>query len=143
MSPLTTKHRVLICGDRRWVNSRRVLEQLSKLHSEYPVELVIEGEALGADTCGRLAALELRIPVARYPADWRTHGKAAGPIRNLQMLKEGRPTLVMAFHEDISQSKGTKHMINAARKANISVWLFTSNTVTYYPSEVQGGLFGS
>jgi len=32
------------------------------------------------------------IEVARFPADWDTHGRAAGPIRNQQMLDEANPT---------------------------------------------------
>jgi len=42
------------------------------------------------------------------------YGKAAGPIRNREMFKK-RPDLVVGFHENIFQSKGTKDMISVAR----------------------------
>ena len=37
------------------------------------------------------------IEIARFPADWNMHGRAAGPIRNQQMLDEGKPELVVSF----------------------------------------------
>ena len=67
----------------------------------------------------------LRIPVEKYPADWTRYGYAAGPIRNQQMLDEGRPSLVLAFHNDFEHSKGTKDMIDKARKANIPAILYS------------------
>jgi hypothetical protein len=63
--------------------------------------------------------------VYSFPADWETYGKAAGPIRNTQMLTEGNPDMVAAFHNDISKSKGTKNMIVQAKKAGIKVILLT------------------
>ena len=46
-------------------------------------------------------------------------GGAAGAIRNGQMLTEGKPDLVVAFHGNISISKGTKNMVEQATKAGI------------------------
>jgi hypothetical protein len=114
--------RVLVCGDRNWLNKALVKKTLEELSN---VEVVIEGEARGADTCGRICATELGIPVIKFPADWKRHGLAAGPIRNSLMLKEGRPDLVLAFHSNIKESKGTKHMISIAEKAGIKVILIT------------------
>lgn len=115
--------RVLVCGDRDWLNKALVKKKLEELKGK--IEVVIEGEARGADTCGRIAAQELGIPVLKFPADWKKHGKAAGPIRNNQMLKEGEPDLVLAFHSNIEESKGTKHMVKIARKAGIEVIIVT------------------
>jgi hypothetical protein len=52
-----------------------------------------------------------------YPADWDKYGKAAGPIRNKQMLDEGNPEKVIAFR--FKNSRGTQNMINQAEKAGI------------------------
>ena len=57
------------------------------------------------------------------PAEWDTFGKAAGPIRNGWMLKM-EPDLVLAFHNDIRQSKGTANMVSIARKKGIEVKIF-------------------
>lgn len=117
--------RILICGDRNWTNFQVILEALSKEHQRDPVEVVIEGDATGADTMGRLAAERLGIPVLSFPADWRKHGRAAGPIRNRQQLKEGQPTLVLAFHDFIENSKGTLDMVNVARNAGVPAKVIT------------------
>jgi hypothetical protein len=59
-----------------------------------------------------------------YPADWRTHGKAAGPIRNAQMidvLSESKNNEVWAYHTDLSKSKGTKNTIKLAKKKKLKI----------------------
>lgn len=88
-------------------------------------DVVIEGEARGADTMAREAAEQLGIPVLPFPADWTRFGKAAGPIRNRQMLTEGKPTEVIAFHHDISKSRGTRDMVVQARKHGIPTAVYT------------------
>lgn len=112
--------RVLICGDRNWTNLQMIQEVLSEwVAYGKGVECVIEGEARGADTLGRIAAERMGIKVLPFPANWEKYGRAAGPIRNQQMLDEGRPTVVLAFHNDIANSRGTIDMVRRARKAKI------------------------
>lgn len=118
-------HTVLICGDRNWDNFSLLLKTLSEVQQAEGVALVVQGEATGADTMGRQAAALLGIPERGFPADWRKHGRSAGPIRNVQMLKEGKPTLVLAFHPFIENSKGTKHMVEIAQKAGVPVKIIT------------------
>lgn len=64
--------------------------------------------------------------VESYPADWKRYGRAAGPIRNRQMLEEGKPDLIIAFHSNLAESRGTANMVKIARKAGIEVRVFTS-----------------
>lgn len=87
-------------------------------------ELQPEGEARGADRLAAEAARRLGIPshrILRFPAKWGKYGKAAGPIRNQQMLDEGKPTLVLAYHNDLENSKGTKDMVSRAEAAGVTV----------------------
>jgi hypothetical protein len=58
--------------------------------------------------------------VIKVPADWTKYGKAAGPIRNQEML-DMDPDLVLAFHSDLDNSKGTKDMVARARKKGVKV----------------------
>jgi len=37
------------------------------------------------------------------------------------MLDEGKPTYVLAFHDNLAESKGTKDMVTRAKKAGIPV----------------------
>lgn len=119
--------RILICGDRNWTDYFAI-RNLLKTHMEstqsFHVECVIEGEASGADTFARIAATELGIKVLSFPANWKEHGKSAGPIRNTQMLVEGKPNLVWAFHDHITDSKGTSNMVVQSKKAGIRTVLF-------------------
>lgn len=86
--------RVLICGDRDWTDDLFIRDMLAGLPS--PPEIVIQGEARGADTLGRKAAEALGIPVLSFPANWNRYGRGAGPIRNQQMLDEGKPRALKA-----------------------------------------------
>ncbi len=52
-----------------------------------------------------------------FPADWDTLGRKAGPIRNVQMLEEGRPDLIIAF----PGARGTAHMMRISREAGVEV----------------------
>jgi hypothetical protein len=110
--------RVLVCGDRGW-SDRGMVYAVLRVYP--PGTVVIEGEARGADTCGRLAAQDCGFIVERYPARWSTYGRAAGPIRNQQMLDEGKPDVVEAFHDHIRSSKGIRDMVQRAEKAGIPV----------------------
>lgn len=113
--------RVLVCGDREWKNRELIRRQLESIHLGVGIEAVIEGECVGADTIAREEAEKLGIKVIPFTPKWRLYGIAAGPIRNKQMIDEGKPELVLAFHNDLSKSKGTKNMIEQAKKAGVKV----------------------
>ena len=48
---------------------------------------LLHGGARGADRAIGRAAHQLGWPVEVLPADWRRHGRAAGPIRNRELLE--------------------------------------------------------
>ena len=116
--------RVLVCGDRYWSDREMLFSVLDSLHAARPITCVIEGEARGADTLGRLWAEAHGIQVEKFPALWERYGRAAGPIRNSQMLLEGKPDLVVGFHPDILQSKGTRNMLKIAKAAGVETKLY-------------------
>lgn len=108
--------RVLVCGGRTFNDALTLGSWLGGIHKKQGISVLIEGGAPGADFMARKFAEWAGIPVETYPADWSL-GKAAGPIRNLQMLEEGRPDLVVAFEG----GAGTRNMIKQARRAGIEV----------------------
>jgi hypothetical protein len=112
--------RLLICGDRDWSGGDVIREIIAR----FQPDVIIEGEARGADTLARLAGENLGIEVLRFPADWDTYGKAAGPIRNSQMLREGKPDVIIGFHYNINESKGTRDMLTRAKKAGKAAFIF-------------------
>lgn len=108
--------RLLICGDRDWTNSRLIRKWIEKLKPD----VVIHGACRGADLMAGTEAIDLEVPcVIAFPAPWSMHPRAAGPIRNSRMLKEGKPDRVLAFHNHIARSKGTADMVRKATRAGI------------------------
>jgi hypothetical protein len=79
----------------------------------------VKTNILLGDQHGRNAARILGVEVLPFPAQWKKFGRAAGPIRNRQMLVEGKPDLVIAFHDDLKNSDGSKNMLAQARNPSL------------------------
>lgn len=116
---------VLVCGGRWWTNVAAIRREILKIRDDPSVKdlHVIHGGAKGADSIAGELAIELGIPCESFPADWTKYGKGAGPVRNQQMLDK-KPDLVLAFHENIASSRGTRDMITRARSAGVLVKIF-------------------
>lgn len=123
MITLKAPIRILICGSRNFSDSSKIERFVNSL----PIgSILIEGEANGADKMAALAAQKKGVPeerILRFPADWENFGRAAGPIRNSQMLLEGKPQIVVAFSDNIEESRGTKNMMQQALKKDLPVFL--------------------
>jgi len=116
-------YNVLICGDRYWNDKELLSQHLNRFVNTST--LFISGGCSGADLLAEKYANEYNIPIKVYYANWSKYGRAAGPIRNDEMLKEN-PNLVIAFHSHLEQSKGTADTIKKALAKNIPVWLVVS-----------------
>jgi hypothetical protein len=113
--------RLLVCGDRNWSDREFLYQALDAIHAERPVSQVIEGMARGSDVMAADWAISRGIPVIGFRAQWDLYRKAAGPIRNQQMIDVGRPDAAIAFHDRIAASRGTRDMVIRARKAGIEL----------------------
>lgn len=107
--------RAIICGGRGFDDVGYLRRCLAEINAIEPITCVICGMATGADTLGRLWARQMAIPVDAFVPDWVAYGKAAGAIRNRQMLMEGRADIVIAF----PGNKGTANMLAQATKAGV------------------------
>ena len=115
--------KVLICGDRNWTDARTVRDFVKSLPTG---AIIIHGAAKGTDSIAGEEGNKHGYEVRAYPADWERYGRAAGPIRNQQMLDLERPQLVVAFHDNLDSSRGTKDMVQRAKCLGIPVKLCTS-----------------
>jgi hypothetical protein len=106
-------------GNRNWTDYVAILTALGECRKNHLVTKIIHGNARGADTYIEAASQILKIPTKPYPADWEQYGRAAGPIRNAQMLFEGRPDMMVAFASDFQTWSGTVHMCVLASNANL------------------------
>lgn len=121
--------RLAIVGSRNFTDQARfdtwIKEAIALPNWGVPAE-VVSGGARGADTLGERWARANSIPVTVYTPDWMTHGKAAGPIRNRDIIN--RATHVLAFPSH--QGKGTQNSIELAVKQNkklITHWIDDPN----------------
>lgn len=111
--------RHLICGARDFTDVSAIDKIIKRFKSK---DIVIHGAARGADSIAGKLAKARGLKVIAFPADWGLFGRAAGPIRNQQMIEQGKPTKVWAFYTDKDNSRGTKDMVRRARKAGIKIW---------------------
>jgi hypothetical protein len=137
-----------VCGSRTYTGRQPIFDMLMGMYENHSIGYllthmdhftVIEGGAQGADA---LAEEWVRavgphpgdqrgvnddicsVLHEQYPADWDKHGKAAGPIRNQQMLDEGHPEIVIAFvDKPLTSSRGTFDMVTRARDAGLPVYV--------------------
>jgi hypothetical protein len=141
-----SKYIILVTGSRDWGDYASVLEALAAYEGQPDIVVrhgacsnIVDGEELSLDMLADRAAKELGFEVDPMPADWNKYRKAAGPIRNMEMVKKTpKPNICLAFGRlckgkngmpcQLVQGKhvshGTRHCATAAEKAGIEVKRF-------------------
>jgi hypothetical protein len=106
--------KVIVAGGRDFGDQKRFDFEMNRIWKNEcfsgPCLEIVSGGATGADSMGEEWAKKNGCPVKLFPADWNTHGTAAGPIRNKQMAEYADG--LIAFWD--RKSKGTKNMIDTA-----------------------------
>lgn len=139
---MSKRYAVIVTGDRHARASEWEGIILDVISSSPDIDnlTVLHGGCTGIDTIADNAIRRFfpSIPVIPYYAKWdifRAAGNpdAAGPVRNGDMLsailryrEAGYDVRVLAFHNFLDNSTGTKNMVKQARQANVPVKLFTS-----------------
>ena len=117
-------YRIIVAGGRDFKDEKYLNDSLDSLLTEYiDIEIVSDCTKVAAKLAEEYAK-RLGLALKVFPADWKRYGRAAGPIRNREMLSyimEGNP-VVAAFWD--GQSKGTKNMIDQARKEDVECRIF-------------------
>ncbi len=111
---------IIVTGGRKFYDRRAIFKALDDLHARREITLVVDGKCpTGADPIGNAWAVDRGVGFKRCPADWTRFGKAAGAIRNSQMLKLVGPdnVVVVAF----PGGPGTADMVKKARRAGVEV----------------------
>lgn len=130
---IESKQVILITGAREWSNESVMRDALNRWKDLGKQVFLIHGECRGADNMAGEISDEYGFTVLSKPAEWNKYGRAAGPIRNAEMVKQaasfktrGIPTIVLAFHDNLEESKGTKNCVNLAKKTGLQVEIWTS-----------------
>ena len=114
-------YRMIVAGGRNFNDKKLFTETMNKMLEKYNEPEIVSGHASGADSMAEEFALEHGLSLNVKAAEWKKYGRAAGPIRNKEMLDyivEEQPVLVAFWN---GSSKGTLDMINRAKKANVDV----------------------
>lgn len=119
--------RVIVAGTRT-LDEEVAFEEISQTFLEIACESPELGEPKGhiilsgcSGAVDREAIRFARIsnwPCRRYPADWETHGKAAGPIRNEEMAKNA-DTLILIWN---GRSRGSADMKRRAETHGLKIY---------------------
>jgi hypothetical protein len=115
--PEMNKTKIIVAGGRDFQKWDLLKETLDDYLKDVGNPEIVSGAARGADTLAVKYAKLNNIPFVLFPAKWDIHGKAAGPIRNTEMAKYANR--LVCFWDQ--KSKGTKNMIETARKNNLEV----------------------
>ena len=111
--------KVIIAGGRDFGNYNRLknyCDKILKAKVEQGYEIkVVSGTANGTDKLGERYAKEKGYEVLQFPADWDTHGRSAGYIRNKQMVENADACI--CFWNGVSN--GTKWMIEIAKEKQL------------------------
>jgi hypothetical protein len=113
--------KIVISGGRDISNYDLIKEAI--LESGFSIDCIIHGDMSGVDKLGKRYAKERGVPEVPFPANWTEHGKAAGPIRNSEMInfvKDEEAGLVAVWD---GRSKGTWDCIRKAYAAGLHVFV--------------------
>jgi hypothetical protein len=136
---------ILVTGGRDWPDPDRLAAVLDHAAAGGQVRLLVGDCPTGADHHARAWAEQRGIPAEVLPARWQQMaaegkpGRAAGPLRNLALLDqldqaEGERR-VLAFHDDLGRSRGTRHCVGAARRRGYPVTLIGPTTRQLLPAD--------
>ncbi len=109
--------RVLVCGGRDYVGIDQICMTLDRIHSERPISAIVYGMGGNTDFMAAMWATCRGINRMGFAANWEAHGRAAGPIRNQEMLDRGAPDLGVSF----PGGRGTADMVRRLKSAGIQL----------------------
>lgn len=116
--------RVAIVGSRDFWDyaklAQRVWAQLAAWDIPITQMTVLSGGCRGTDTLAARWAREHGVPLQVFAANWKAHGRAAGPLRNQQLAAYA--THVIAF--PCGEGRGTQDMIKRAEARGLPVATF-------------------
>lgn len=113
--------RLLVSGYRGFTDKKVIKKEISGIFQKHNLDqekVIIHGGCpTGVDFIADMIAREEKWNTEVFLADWSKYGKSAGPIRNRQMIIEGKPDMAILFLSP--QSRGTKNMLTLIEQYKI------------------------
>lgn len=110
----TIGNKVAVVGSRSFTDYSLLVRTLSSFHSSKGISLIVSGGAAGADSMAERFAKENNIQTSIHKPDWKKYGRAAGFIRNKDIIAEC--DVCFAFWD--GSSRGTANDIELCNKMN-------------------------
>lgn len=125
---------VLVTGSRRFSDPGAVFTTLDSIR---PDEIIV-GDARGADAIARAWATRRGVPLVVFAADWEQFGRAAGHIRNVQMVETlsrraeaGAEVAAVAFYPVPGiEHRGTQGAVRLLREIGCPISEITQDETT-------------
>jgi len=108
--------RILVTGSRTWSHLGQLRTVLARWYQQHPDAVLVHGDAKGADRLAASMWAQWGGRTEAHPADWTTHGRRAGPLRNRHMVDLGAD-VCLAFIR--GGSAGASHTASLAEAAGI------------------------
>lgn len=114
--------RLAIVGSRDFNNYQTLENVIDNIidDNDYEIIEIVSGGARGADALGEKYADKFAIDKVIFPADWKTYGKRAGFLRNVDIIKNC--DVCICFWD--GQSHGTKHDIELCQQYNKTCYIY-------------------
>lgn len=110
--------KLIIAGPRQ-IHNRESFEDAIRGALPYDVTEIVNGCANGVDSLA-VDMFDGIFPIKPFPADWKKHGRGAGPIRNRQMA-EYADALLLVWYGDSPGSRNMKQTMEKIGKPVIEV----------------------
>jgi len=110
--------RVIVAGGRWLCPTEPLIVKCMEVLGRIGATCILCGDCNGGDMIGLEAGKRMNITIEHYPADWDKLGRAAGPIRNQQMVDVA--DALVAFPGGI----GTADVSARARAKKIPVYRY-------------------
>lgn len=123
--------RVIIAGSRNIEDFNLVLKAVKE--SKFDITEVVCGKASGVDTLGERWGKENSKTVKYFPADWKTYGKKAGYLRNVDMAKYAEAAIIVWD----GKSPGSKMMADICKIKNFPTIFFRCKRMIQEPNPEQ------
>ena len=111
--------KVIVAGGRKLSVTDSAVAVVIALLREVHATEVVSGGAPGGDQIGEIAGRRLDLPVKVFEADWRKHGRSAGPIRNQEMATYASPNGACVL---LPGKDGTDDMERKARDHGLAIF---------------------
>lgn len=115
--------KVLVAGTRTFADQRLMRDRLDLATFWFSDVALVSGGAKGADRLAEAWAYKHRYTVVQFIPDWDAHGKAAGPIRNQEMVEYVKDGGFGLFFWD-GRSPGTADCIERCKRAGVKHRVF-------------------